>query len=232
MNGAIPTIPAGRHRTIQLQKSLLDRNATLAADNRELFQRHRVFAVNFVSGPGAGKTAIIGRLLDELGQRLRIGVIVGDLATDNDAQRLAGRSAPVLQITTGTLCHLDAGMVRKSLEQFRLEDLDLLIIENVGNLVCPAGFELGESLRVVVTATTEGEDKPVKYPVMFRTADVVLLNKMDLAEVAGFDLHQARRWIELAAPHALRFEMSARTGAGVAEWHEYLERRIHDSVAG
>jgi hydrogenase nickel incorporation protein HypB len=122
-------------------------------------------------------------------------------------------------------------MVRRSLEEFRMDNLDVLVIENVGNLVCPAGYDLGESLRVVVAATTEGEDKPIKYPAMYRAADVVLLNKMDLAEPAGFDIEQARKWIAEAAPQAMRFELSARTGAGIPVWHEYLERRIHEFVA-
>lgn len=226
MSDTIERIPAGEHRMIAVHRSLLEKNNVVAARNRQTFLHHRVFVVNLVSSPGAGKTALVQRLLDELGQRRRIGVIVADLATDNDAKRLCGRQAPVLQITTGTLCHLEADMIGRSLEQFSLDQLDLLIIENVGNLVCPAGYDLGESLRVVVASVTEGADKPIKYPTMYQTADVVLLNKIDLADATGFQRELAFATLHEAAPRANVFEVSARTEKGLAGWHEYLDQAI------
>lgn len=231
MSASIPEIPTGQHRTIVLQKSLLEKNAAVAARNRQLFRDKNVFVLNVVSAPGAGKTALMERMLDNLAGRWRIGVIVADLATDCDAQRLGGHHAPILQITTGTLCHLEADMLRRGLEHFQLDDLDVLAVENVGNLVCPASYDLGESLRVVVAATTEGEDKPLKYPTMYRSADVILLNKTDLAEAAGFDRHKTFTWYRQAAPQAKYFEVSARTGQGLSDWHEYVERRIRDYAA-
>ncbi len=231
MNECIPAPPlsAGSRRTIAVHKSLLEKNAAVAQRNREAFAAQRLFVANWTSAPGAGKTLLIERLLADLGRRWRIGVIVADLATDRDAERLGRHGAPVLQLTTGTLCHLEAAMIARAVEHFRLDELDLLIIENVGNLVCPAAYDLGESLRVVVNAVTEGEDKPVKYPTMYRTADVVLLNKIDLADAAGFDWPAGRRWLAHAAPQARVFDVSARTGAGMATWHEYLDTTIRRS---
>lgn len=226
MNG--PTaraIPQGTHRTIALHKSLLEKNTAVAEGNRQLFADRRLFVCNFVSAPGAGKTLLLERLLDDLGRRWRIGVIVADLATENDALRLGRYSSPVLQITTGTLCHLEASIVAQAMEHFSTE-LDAVMIENVGNLVCPANFDLGESLRVVVNSVTEGEDKPAKYPLIYRTAAAILLNKVDLAEAVDFNWREAREAIRNAAPNAFVFETSARTGQGMAEWHEFLNRSI------
>jgi hydrogenase nickel incorporation protein HypB len=225
MNGTTHVIPAGTHRTIAVHKSLLEKNAIAAERNRRDFSARRVFVCNLVSAPGAGKTLLLERMLEALGRRWRIGVIVADLATDNDAVRLGRYSSPVLQLTTGTLCHLEADMVAQATEHFA-DNLDALMIENVGNLVCPANFDLGESLRIVVSSVTEGEDKPAKYPLMYRTANAVVVNKVDLVDACGFDWRLARQTLERIAPTAKIFETSARTGLGLAAWHEYLNRKI------
>jgi hydrogenase nickel incorporation protein HypB len=221
-------IPVGEHRTIAVEKSLLEKNAVVAARNRATFRDRRLFVLNLISSPGAGKTAILERMLDTFRGRWRVGVVVADLATDNDARRLEGRGAAVLQLTTGTLCHLEADMLRRALGHFRLDELDVLAVENVGNLVCPAGYDLGEALRVVVASVPEGEDKPLKYPTAYRSGGAVVLNKTDLAAAAGFDRELALANIGRAAPEARVFEVSARTGDGLTEWHEYLERAIHN----
>jgi len=232
VNDVTSQVESGGHRTIALEKSLFARNSVLAEQNRALFRERRLFVLNFVSAPGAGKTALLERLLDDLGRRWRVGVVVADLATDTDAQRLGGRGGPVVQVTTGTLCHLDAGMLRRAIDHLPAHALDVLAVENVGNLVCPAGYDLGESRRVVVAATTEGEDKPLKYPTIYHSADVVLLNKVDVVDAVGFDLCRSRAWISAAAPKAALFAVSARTGDGIADWHCYLDRAIRDDRNG
>jgi hydrogenase nickel incorporation protein HypB len=160
----------------------------------------------------------------DLARDLRMGAIVGDLATDCDAQRLRGRDAPVVQITTGNVCHLESDMIARAIESLDLPALDLLFIENVGNLVCPAGYDLGETARVVLLATTEGEDKPLKYPVIYKTAHLVLLTKIDVAEAVGCDCAAAGRHVSLVAPQARWLRVSARTGDGLAPWYDYLRR--------
>jgi hydrogenase nickel incorporation protein HypB len=212
-------------RTLAVHEHLLARNDHQAEHNRELFRSKGLLVLNMLSSPGSGKTRLLERTLSDLGQRLRLGVIVGDLQTDNDAQRLSGRGAPVVQITTGTVCHLEAEMVARAAAQVDLDALDILVIENVGNLVCPASFDLGEDLRVVLLSTTEGEDKPLKYPLAFKTATVVLVSKIDLAEAAGFDRQAALENIRRVAPQAVVLEVSAHTGAGLDSWYHYLESR-------
>lgn len=223
-------------RMLAVHEHLLSRNDHQAKHNRELFRTKGLLVLNVFSSPGSGKTRLLECTLSDLGQRLRLGVVVGDLQTDNDAQRLSGRGAPVVPITTGTVCHLEAEMVARAVQQVDLNALDILIIENVGNLVCPASFDLGEDLRVVLLSTTEGEDKPLKYPLAFKTANVVLVNKIDLAEAAGFDRQVALENIRRVAPQAAVLEVSARTGAGLDRWYHYLEsryaeRRISKSAA-
>ncbi len=213
-------------RTIVINEGLLSKNDQLAAVNRRLFKSKHLLVLNIVSSPGSGKTAFIERTLTDLRGRLRGGVVVGDLATDNDAKRIARSGAPAIQITTGDTCHLDAEMVAEATHKLDLDTLQLLIIENVGNLVCPSGYDLGEDLRVVLLSVTEGEDKPLKYPVMFKTADVVIVNKMDIAEVVGFDRDTAISNIHCMVPRATIFEVSARTGQGMEAWYQFLEKRI------
>jgi hydrogenase nickel incorporation protein HypB len=215
-------VSPGQSRVLEIHQPLLGKNAAQAAANRALFRRHGVRVVNLLSSPGAGKTALLERALADLGRELRLGVIVGDLATDNDARRLEGKNAPVVQITTGSACHLESDMITRAVAALDLGRLDLLFIENVGNLVCPAAYDLGESARVVLFASTEGEDKPLKYPVMYRTADLVLWTKSDVAAAAGANVTVARDNVARVAPRAQWLEVSARTGAGLAEWYAYL----------
>lgn len=212
--------------TVPVGESLKARNDRQARLNRDLFRERGLVVLNLLSSPGSGKTALLERTLTDLGGRRRIGVIVGDLQTDNDARRLAGRGGPVVPITTGTVCHLEADMVARACAALDLGALDLLVIENVGNLVCPASFDLGEEVRVVVLSTTEGEDKPLKYPRAFKTAQVVVVSKTDLAEPAGFDRAAALANVRAVTPQATVFELSARTGSGMAAWYAYLDALI------
>src|SRR5262245_39337294 len=175
------------YRVIAVTKGLLHKNDEVAARNRATFRRLGLFVVNVLSSPGSGKTALLEATLTRLAPRLKAAVVVGDLATDNDARRLHRTGAPVVQITTGNICHLEADMVERACAEIDLAGVRLLFIENVGNLVCPASFDLGEDMRVVLTSVTEGEDKPLKYPKMFKRADVVVVSKMDLAAATGFD---------------------------------------------
>jgi hydrogenase nickel incorporation protein HypB len=214
-------------RTLVINQGVLSKNDLLAQRNRNLFKSKRLLVLNVVSSPGSGKTALIERTLTDLQGRLRGGVVVGDLATDNDAKRIARSGAPAIQITTGDTCHLDAEMVAEATAKLDLDALQLLIIENVGNLVCPSGYDLGEDVRVVLLSVTEGEDKPLKYPTMFKTADVVIVNKMDIAEAVGFDRDAAISNIHRMVPQATIFEVSARTGLGMEDWYRYLEQRIN-----
>ncbi len=211
--------------TLDLNRSLMEKNDRLAEQNRGFFKAKKLLVLNVVSAPGSGKTTFIRETAVALAGRLRVGVIVGDLATDNDAARLREAGIPVVQITTGTVCHLDAGMVSKAAGQLDLDALDVLVIENVGNLVCPADYDLGEALRVVLLSTTEGEDKPLKYPPMFHSAHVAVVTKSDLAAAAGFDREQALTNLRRVSHHAEIFELSSKTGEGMNKWLEFLEKQ-------
>lgn len=213
-------------RILELRQSVLDKNDRLARELRARFEAAGIYAVNLVSSPGAGKTALLEETMPRMQARgLRVAAIVGDLATQNDARRLARSGAPVRQIETGGLCHLEADLVARRLEGWTLTDFDFLFIENVGNLVCPSDYDLGEALRAVLLSTTEGEDKPLKYPPMFHSADVVLLTKCDLASAAEFDRAAAVAAIEAIAPHARILDTSARTGEGIDAWIDLLVER-------
>lgn len=218
------------HR-LEVHERLISKNDRFALQNREIFQSHGLLTLNILSSPGSGKTALIEQMAKARGDRgAQVGVIVGDLATENDAQRIRAAGATALQITTGTACHLEADMVAHAVSHLDLAKLDLLVIENVGNLVCPAAYDLGETLRVVLLSVTEGEDKPLKYPTAFQSADVVLLTKMDIAEAVGFDQATAIANIRRMAPQAKLFEVSARTGFGMDTWLIYLQsqwNRLH-----
>lgn len=209
-------------RTVPVGRAVLEKNDRLAEQNRGYFRAKKLLVLNVVSAPGSGKTALIERTAIQLRGKLRVGVIVGDLATDNDAARLRAADIPVVQINTGTVCHLDADMIRQASLRLDLDALDLLIIENVGNLVCPADFDLGETLRIVLLSTTEGEDKPLKYPPLFHSAHVALITKLDLAEAVGFDRGKARVNLKHISHHAVHFEVSARDGFGMPAWCDYL----------
>jgi len=212
----------GDARHVDLRSAVLSHNDRLAEQNRGFFRAKGLFVINMLSAPGAGKTALIERTLMDWTAAKRIAVIVGDLETENDANRVRARGAEAVQVTTGEVCHLDAHMVQHALEALTLRDTGTLIVENVGNLVCPASFDLGEQARVVLMSVTEGEDKPLKYPVIFHDADLVLLSKMDLAEAVGFDRAKALENIRRAAPHASILEVSSRTGAGMDAWRDWL----------
>ena len=210
-------------RTVAVHEAVLARNDRQAERNRGYFKAKGLLVVNVLSSPGSGKTALIERTLRDFGDRVRVGVIVGDLQTDHDARRLREAGAPAVQVTTGDVCHLDAEMVARAAERLDLDALDLLVIENVGNLVCPAAYDLGEDLRVALLSVTEGEDKPLKYPLVFRTAQVVVINKVDIADAAGFDRERALENLRRVAPQATVLEVSARTGQGMDGWYGYLE---------
>ena len=211
--------------TLNLNRSLMEKNDRLAERNRGFFRARKLLVLNVVSSPGSGKTTFIRETAAKLAGKLRVGVIVGDLATDNDAERLRSAGIPVVQITTGTVCHLDADMVSKAAAQLDLDQLDVLVIENVGNLVCPADYDLGEDLRVVLLSTTEGEDKPLKYPPIFHSANVAIVTKSDLATAAGFNREQTLANLKRVSHHAQVFELSARTGDGMEAWLEFLVKR-------
>ena len=202
---------------VEVRKNILKRNDELARALRERFAESRVYVASLVSSPGAGKTALLESLLTVLARRYRVAALVGDLATENDAARLARSGAPVRQIVTGTVCHLEAQMVEHALQGWNLEELDFLFIENVGNLVCPASYDLGENLRMVLLSVTEGEDKPLKYPTIFNTADVAIVTKMDLAAAVEFDLDAVTRNIQAVRPGMKIFTVSAKTGAGLED---------------
>lgn len=216
-------------RTLDVRAGLLDKNDRLARHNRQRFQANGLCVLNVISAPGSGKTATIERMAREAKQQhdsMLMAAIVGDLATDNDARRLREVGIQAVQISTGTACHLDAAMVAKAIADLDLAAIDLLVIENVGNLVCPVAFDLGESLRVVVMSVTEGEDKPLKYPTAFKWADSVILNKLDIGKAVGFDRELALSNIHRIAPQTHIFEISARTGTGVATWMNHLHSRV------
>ena len=213
-------------RKISIEIDILARNNRLAAGNRALFKAHGVFALNLVSSPGSGKTTLLERTLKDLSKTTRSAVIEGDQQTDNDAVRIAATGVPVKQINTGAGCHLDAHMVGHAALGFDLDNLDLLLIENVGNLVCPASFDLGENHKVVVLSVTEGEDKPLKYPHMFHAADVMLLNKTDLLPHLDFDVAKCCEMARRVNPGIIIFEVSAKSGTGMDDWYGWLAERI------
>src|SRR5579871_6818521 len=216
------------HRTkVRIVEDALDANNTIARANRDDFDRHGIVVVNLMSAPGAGKTTLLERVLPEL-DGVRVGVLEGDVQGSLDAERLAGVHVPVVQLNTGAgfggECHLDANMVRSALPELPLAEIDLLVIENVGNLVCPAEFRVGEDARAMVCAVTEGEDKPLKYPLMFRACELVLVNKLDLLPHLDFDLEKLLYNIDVVHPDVERIVLSARTGEGVEAWREWLLR--------
>jgi hydrogenase nickel incorporation protein HypB len=215
----------GHTHTLTVHEAILSKNDRLAERNRGFFAAKELRVINLLASPGAGKTKFIERMLTDLGDRLPTAVIVGDLATDNDAQRLRKTGAQVVQITTGNVCHLEAEMIAKAVHKIKFDGLKLLIIENVGNLVCPAAYDLGETWRVALLSTPEGEDKPLKYPTLFKGADFVFINKIDIAEVVEFDQNLALNNLQKIAPQARVFEVSAKTGVGMEAWYQELEKQ-------
>lgn len=214
---------------IEINRGILSQNDRLAAQNRNYFHSNELLVINLLSSPGSGKTALIERLqleqeLHKYDRGFNLGAIIGDLATDNDARRLQDRGIPAIQVTTGNACHLEAKMVARAANQLDLTSLDLLIIENVGNLVCPAAYDLGEDLRIVLLSVTEGEDKPLKYPPIFKSAQIVIINKIDLAKAVEFDLDRAIANVKQIVPQAAIFKTSAKTGRGIDSLLVYLSK--------
>jgi hydrogenase nickel incorporation protein HypB len=209
-------------RMLEVRKNVLKQNDVIARALRERFHNEGILAVSLVSSPGSGKTTFLEKTLTLLRPHYRVAALVGDLATENDAQRLARSGAPVKQITTGTLCHLEASMIQKALDGWDTGELDFLFVENVGNLVCPSSYDLGEDLRLVLLSVTEGEDKPLKYPTIFNSADVAVITKMDLAAAVDFDEGTLDRNIEAVRPNMQILKLSVKTGEGMDAFLDYL----------
>jgi hydrogenase nickel incorporation protein HypB len=216
---------------LPLEKKVLSENDRLAAGLRARFREHGILCFNLISSPGSGKTSLLERTLESLPQNERVGILTGDIQTDNDARRLARFGFPVKQITTGGTCHLDARMIERGLEGWRLLDIDLLLIENVGNLVCPASYDLGEAAKIVVLSVTEGEDKPLKYPSIFFKAKLLVLNKVDLLPYVPFDIDAAEENARRIHPGMDIVRVSCTTGDGIQPWLAWLERRRHLQLA-
>jgi hydrogenase nickel incorporation protein HypB len=218
-------------RTIILETGILAKNDRLAERNRGYFLAKNLTVFNLLSSPGSGKTALLERTIIDLHDRVQVGVIVGDLETDNDAERLRKTGAPAVQILTGTLCHLEADMILEAAQKLDLDRLNLLVIENVGNLVCPAAYDLGETIRIALLSVTEGEDKPLKYPTLFKSVDLAIITKIDLAEAVGFDRAKAIENLQRMAPQAKILEVSARTGVGMQTWYDYLLQLLPTTIS-
>ena len=215
-------------RLVEVRKNVLKQNDLAARALREQFRAAGVFVVSLVSSPGSGKTLFLEKTLTLLRQNYRVAALVGDLATENDAMRLARSQTPVKQITTGTLCHLEAAMVQNALDGWDLDQLDFLFIENVGNLVCPSSYDLGENLRLVLISVTEGEDKPLKYPTIFNSADAAIVTKMDLAPAVEFDWDSAYANIQAVRPGMRVLKLSAKNGDGMDEYLDFLTTRLDE----
>jgi hydrogenase nickel incorporation protein HypB len=211
---------------IPIVRKVLEANEHMARENKELFDRHQILALNLMSSPGAGKTALLERTLSDLGPEMRMAVIEGDVQTTNDAQRIAATGAPVVQINTDQACHLDSSMIQEALNQLDLHALDILFIENVGNLVCPAAFDLGEDIKITLLSVPEGDDKPLKYPSMFIRSKLLICNKLDLLPYLDFDLDQAREGARSVNPDIEIISVSARTGENLDAWYQWLGTRL------
>ena len=213
---------------IKTVTNILDANNRIAQDNRALFDEKRVFVINLMSSPGAGKTSLVERTIMGLRDRYRIAVIEGDIQDSYDAERIAKHNIPVIQINTGGSCHIDGNMVREVLPNFYLDAIDLLIIENVGNLVCPAEFNVGENIKVMILSTPEGDDKPRKYPLMFEKSAALIINKMDLMEHVSFNLDKAVQDSLIINPRLNIFKVSCKTEAGLGQWLQWIDGQMHD----
>jgi hydrogenase nickel incorporation protein HypB len=208
---------------VKVVTNILEANDRIAEENRKIFQGAGVYVINVMSGPGAGKTSLLVRTIQAIQDKVKIGVIEGDIAGTDDAQRIDSLGVPVIQINTGGGCHLDANMIREVLPDMPLKDLDLLIIENVGNLVCPAEFKVGEDMKVMLLSVAEGHDKPLKYPLMFQESSALLLNKIDLLPYIDVDMEKIRKDSLSLNPKLKIFEVSCKTGQGITEWTQWLE---------
>ncbi len=208
---------------VKVVTNILEANDRIAAENKKIFDEAEVYVMNIMSGPGAGKTSLLERTIKEFSGRIKIGVIEGDIAGSDDAERIEKLGVPVIQINTGGGCHLDANMIREVTDDLPLKDLDLLIIENVGNLVCPAEFKLGEDMKVMLLSIAEGHDKPLKYPLMFQESSALILNKIDLLPYTNVDLEKIRKDSLSLNPNLKIFEVSCKTGEGIKDWTDWVE---------
>ena len=215
---------------LPLEKKVLSENDRVAARLREIFREHEILCLNLISAPGSGKTSLLERTLERLPQGARVAVLTGDIQTDNDARRLARFGFPTKQITTGGTCHLDALRVERALGDWPLGNLDLVVIENVGNLVCPSSYDLGEAAKIVILSVTEGEDKPLKYPAIFAKSALLILNKIDLLPYVSFDMARAREYARQIHPGMEILEVSCTTGQGLDQWIQWLEKRQEAAV--
>jgi hydrogenase nickel incorporation protein HypB len=216
---------------IKVLRNVLEANDALAGENRRLLRERGIFTLNLIASPGAGKTTVLERTLDGLKGEFRMAVVEGDIAGSADAERIGRHQVPVIQINTGGDCHLNANMVRSALEDLPLEEIDLLFVENVGNLVCPAGFDIGEDAKIVILSVAEGDDKPEKYPLIFQQSSAMVLNKLDLMPMVDFDLEKARAAARATNPDLPIFELSARTGEGIEGWLEWLRTQARTNRA-
>jgi hydrogenase nickel incorporation protein HypB len=214
---------------VKVVTNILEANDRIADENRRIFQEAGIYVINMMSGPGAGKTSLLVRTIQEMQKKVKIGVIEGDIAGTDDAERIDKLGVPVVQINTGGGCHLDANMIREVLPDMPLNDLDLLIIENVGNLVCPAEFKVGEDMKVMLLSVAEGHDKPLKYPLMFQESSALLLNKIDLLPYIDVDMAKIRKDSLSLNPKLKIFEVSCKTGQGISEWAQWLETLVKKS---
>ena len=213
---------------VTVERKILKKNDEFANENRKVFKDKNIFAINLLSSPGSGKTSLLEQTLTKLSKSQNIAVVEGDVQTDNDAQRIAKLDIPVVQIVTNGGCHLEAKLVQDAFPNFDLDNLDLFVVENVGNLVCPANYDLGEDKKVVLVSTTEGDDKPLKYPAMFRVADIVIINKVDLLEYVDFDVETVKKNALQINPNLKFYETSCKTGSGLDEWLSWLENQIQN----
>ena len=211
---------------VTVERKILKKNDEIANENRELLKQNNVYALNLLSSPGSGKTTLLEKTLSKINKSFNIAVVEGDVQTDNDAQRIAVLDVPVVQIVTNGGCHLEAKLVQNAFDSFDIENLNLLIIENVGNLVCPANYDLGENKKVVLVSTTEGDDKPLKYPAMFRVSDVLIINKTDLLEYVDFNIETVKKNALSINPNLKIFELSCKTEEGLDDWINWLKEEI------
>ena len=213
---------------IKVVKNILEANEAIASQNKRLFSERGIYVLNLMGSPGAGKTTLLERTIANLKNRIKIAVIEGDVETSRDAERIAVHGVPALQINTGGACHLDGNMLRKAIEEFDLDETRFLIVENVGNLICPAGFKLGEDDKAMIISVTEGDDKPAKYPLMFQVSSVLLLNKIDLLPYLDFNVERFRDDALKINPKLRIFRMSCKTGEGLADWTNWIEDRLNE----
>jgi hydrogenase nickel incorporation protein HypB len=215
-----------KSNVITLERQILKKNDEIADENRKIFREKKIFVINLLSSPGSGKTSLLENTIGKVNKRYQLAVIEGDVQTDLDAQRISKYDVPVIQVVTKGGCHLEASLVQNALKNLPLEDLDLIVIENVGNLVCPSNYDLGEMHKIVLVSTTEGDDKPLKYPNMFRVSDLMVINKVDLLPYVDFDMDSAKKHAKTINPSIKIYETSCKTGEGVENWITWLEKKI------